>query len=472
MADKSSPSGSYVIARPAAFQARMAKLVGDPRHQFYKAMSDYDNYTSYEAAVGETAVSIPGLVMDPITGRDEILYARRRGWVRDADRKENKSTSETSRTAFKFMTAKEVNQAVAKFDGLTRDVFLNKYGYGYAKEYFLNVGGRHYDSKAILGVATNFLPNIARPLRNNEFSGGEHQVEKLLVRLGFTVDRIPSGVPPENPFERGKVYNRKRDIHAKFRGQERGGIATPTAAPFIFLFTGQQGTVFGYQDGMQSDGSFEYTGEGQTGDMTFTKGNKAIRDHAKDGKDMLLFETFKTKGQCRYLGSFVCDGWVLRMAQDKAGALRKAIVFKLVPLENIEAATAEIGSRPPPTAPLAELRQRAIAATASNPSGTVGKGQRNIYARSRDVRDYVLARAKGNCEACTVPAPFKRANGTPYLEPHHTRRVSDGGPDHPRWVGAICPTCHRHIHYGAGGAKLNDELQKRLGELEGPIADG
>ena len=112
-----------------------------------------------------------------------------------------------------------------------------------------------------------------------------------------------------------------------FGGQQQGGIATP-AEPFIFLFTGQQGSAYGYHDGMRADGIFEYTGEGQAGDMDFVRGNKAIRDHAENGKDLLLFETLKRKGHCRFLGSFVCDGWDIRPSTDKDGASRKVIVFQ------------------------------------------------------------------------------------------------------------------------------------------------
>lgn len=43
-------------------------------------------------------------------------------------------------------------------------------------------------------------------------------------------------------------------------------------------------------------------------------------------------------------------------------------------------------------------------------------------------------------------APFQRKDGTPYLEPHHIQRLADEGPDHPKWVGAVCPSCHREIH--------------------------
>ena len=80
------------------------------------------------------------------------------------------------------------------------------------------------------------------------------------------------------------------------------------------------------------------------------------------------------------------------------------------------------------------------------------QAQRTLYRRSQAVRINVLMRAQGSCESCKKPAPFARSDGTPYLEPHHTTRVSDSGLDYPKHVGAICPSCHREIHYGAEGA--------------------
>jgi 5-methylcytosine-specific restriction protein A len=72
------------------------------------------------------------------------------------------------------------------------------------------------------------------------------------------------------------------------------------------------------------------------------------------------------------------------------------------------------------------------------------------------------------CEACRKPAPYRRRDGTPYLEPHHTQRLSDGGPDHPRWVAAICPNCHAEVHHGMDGEAVNRRLQEALGVREGP----
>ena len=88
--------------------------------------------------------------------------------------------------------------------------------------------------------------------------------------------------------------------------------------------------------------------------------------------------------------------------------------------------------------------RRASARTLGEPpSSTVAK--RNVYQRSDDLKVYVLRRADGTCEGCEQPAPFLTTAGRPYLEPHHTRRLSDGGPDDYHHVIALCPTCHRRV---------------------------
>jgi hypothetical protein len=75
--------------------------------------------------------------------------------------------------------------------------------------------------------------------------------------------------------ELGQSYKRT-DLHKQYGGQRQGGISTPRRWPFLFLFTGKSGSHFGYEDNWH-DGLFLYTGEGQSGDMQFRAGNKAIR---------------------------------------------------------------------------------------------------------------------------------------------------------------------------------------------------
>ena len=67
------------------------------------------------------------------------------------------------------------------------------------------------------------------------------------------------------PFQIHGAYNRRADIHARYRGQQQGGIATPADVPGIFIFTGHGASKHGYADKLLPDGSYRYTGEGQIG---------------------------------------------------------------------------------------------------------------------------------------------------------------------------------------------------------------
>lgn len=71
------------------------------------------------------------------------------------------------------------------------------------------------------------------------------------------------------------------------------------------------------------------------------------------------------------------------------------------------------------------------------------------FKRNVDVIAEVLIRANGICEKCSKKAPFKRkTDGTPYLEVHHLKRLADGGEDTVANAIAVCPNCHRELHFG------------------------
>jgi len=44
-----------------------------------------------------------------------------------------------------------------------------------------------------------------------------------------------------------QIYNRRRDIHGKYGGQEQGGIITPAQHPLVFLVTGSSGPADGWR---------------------------------------------------------------------------------------------------------------------------------------------------------------------------------------------------------------------------------
>jgi 5-methylcytosine-specific restriction protein A len=260
--------------------------------------------------------------------------------------------------------------------------------------------------------------------------------------------------------EAGRVY-RRRELHDRFKGQRQGGISTPADRSEIFLFTGSSGASYGYEDFEDDAGVLHYFGEGQRGDMQFTGGNKAIRDHALAGKELLLFEQ-ERRGFVRYLGRRVCAGFEWKDGvPDVDLASRRAIVFQLVSEDSLTTpADPGLGEE--------ESLEALRAAASEGPaeSGTSKVSKRKVYRRSAALRRYVLARAKGGCEGCGQPAPFSTAEGSPFLEPHHVRRLSDGGPDHPAWVIALCPNCHARVHHGGDGVTYNETLKEKLTELE------
>ncbi|WP_459676146.1 HNH endonuclease [Acidisoma sp. 7E03] len=271
------------------------------------------------------------------------------------------------------------------------------------------------------------------------------------------------------PFVIHQTYVRRLDIHEPYGGQQQGGISTPARCPGIFIFTGHGANIIGYKDVFQADGTLRYTGQGQTGDMRMIAGNAAIRDHSTSGKDLLLFSQTKKGGRVRFEGLFVCAGWEIERQPDFNGKERDAIVFSLVPLRQTDFEANDLAVEPRTTLTLSELRKRAIAAAAPE-QGIQRSSATTLFRRSCDVRDYVLARANGTCEACKCPAPFSTANGKPYLEAHHIRRLSDGGPDDPHYVAGICPNCHRRAHHGSDHESFNKELLRLILAFESEMS--
>ncbi len=89
-------------------------------------------------------------------------------------------------------------------------------------------------------------------------------------------------------FNEGEVLKRAQ-IHDLYGGNRQNGISVSAKFPYIFIFSGKAGHQWGYQDRWISKDVFSYSGEGQSGDMEFTRGNLALRDHLSTGKRVFLF---------------------------------------------------------------------------------------------------------------------------------------------------------------------------------------
>lgn len=339
--------------------------------------------------------------------------------------------------------------------------------------YAIDFEGSLYPPKQIVSLATG--------LSVRQFSGGR-STNGYLESRGFKVVTLDHGelpAPGELPtFEIGLAYKRSTEITGRFGGSPQSGIAPSSQAPAVFLFTGDSGEKFGYTDRFDdATGVFFYTGEGQKGDMEMTRGNAAIANHASEGRALHVFRAQGKGKACIYLGEYCYGAHAVERGLDRSGIERNLIVFRLLPVSttsDIEAAGPvavpgvdhEDGHAPEES--LENLRRRALEAVSARPQGRDPKqAVRAIYDRSLHVKNYVLSRSAGFCELCEQKAPFLRRNaGTPYLEPHHINRLSDGGLDHPRYVAALCPNCHRQVHFGTDGAKQNSNLLHRIAALE------
>lgn len=139
----------------------------------------------------------------------------------------------------------------------------------------------------------------------------------------------------ELPYQVGALYNRRAEIHGLLGGQRQGGISTPKDHPYVIAFTGEAGKAHGYDDDWDDDHVLHYYGEGQSGDMQYTGGNRAIRDHQADGNKLILFQMMGHGKPYRYLGEFLCIGSYAKPdTQATRGPNRIAIVFRLVPVSD------------------------------------------------------------------------------------------------------------------------------------------
>jgi len=226
-----------------------------------------------------------------------------------------------------------VLQAIAEYDRIGQDAFLQRYGFGRARQYYLLHEGRRYDSKAIAGAAHDYQFPQLGALQAADFSGGEATVATKLRSLGFEV-RAEAADSGWN-IAVGQTLTR-RELQQRYGGAPFGGIEPSRTTPNVLLFTDPaSGERHGYFDGwVDDDECFHYTGEGTTGDQRFREGNKAIRDHVADGRSLRLFRANGT--QVTYLGAFTPDPerpYYLTDAPQSGGeGLRAVIVFRLRPV--------------------------------------------------------------------------------------------------------------------------------------------
>lgn len=127
------------------------------------------------------------------------------------------------------------------------------------------------------------------------------------------------------PFSPNQEIKRS-SIHDQYGGNRQSGISPCANFPYIFIFTGLSGHQHGYQDAWDNHKVFSYTGEGQSGDMEFVKGNLALREHLNTGKRVFLFQNTR-KAYVRFTCELEIIDFDFFSTHDSSGTTRQAIRF-------------------------------------------------------------------------------------------------------------------------------------------------
>lgn len=217
----------------------------------------------------------------------------------------------------------------------------------------------------------------------------------------------------ELPFEVGALYNRQKQIHGVFGGQQQGGISTPKEHPLVIAFTGEAGVSHGYHDFWDDDEVFHYFGEGQVGDMKYVAGNRAIGEHVKDGKTLVVFQMMGKGRPYRYLGRFMCQSSYVRPGTpDREGQPRSAIVFRLKSLE------ASLGLA------ASDTDQAEIDAATDDVSATSAWRETEVRTKQRLFRERLIGVEKGCRLTGIEDLRFLRASHIkPWAVSTHSERV-------------------------------------------------
>lgn len=149
---------------------------------------------------------------------------------------------------------------------------------------------------------------LTQPFATNPHRLTDQQWGALVAEVERTVTDAPEVQLPQNGgwgLEPGDEI-RRVDLHTRYGGSRQGGISPSKASNNVIVFTDPRtGEQHGYQDVWESEDHFRYTGEGQVGNQVFTRGNKAIRDHLREGRHLRLF--IGSRGIVRYAGEWILD---------------------------------------------------------------------------------------------------------------------------------------------------------------------
>ena len=354
------------------------------------------------------------------------------------------------------ITHAAVLEAIAEYDRLGQDEFLDKYGFDRARSYLLVHNGKAYDSKAVVGVAHGFLPG-QQALAARDFSGGEATVGRLLRGLGFTVQ--------VGELTAGRLVNLLTKLNV-YRSEGLPALYQPITLLWAVARAGQGEPRLVSWEETQRQVAALITRYGRPGE-----GDRVYYPVAALHNAGLWDLEIDSGTVPNAHGSSVPQRW-FEEHQPRSGLVRP--VYELM-WDSSEARAAavhvltetyfmgadpaallgELGLSGPQTGSPVEAALSARAAEYRRLCDRVDvfwTGRDSTRAdrmsadsiRSAAARQAVLLRSEGRCEnpSCTGDINDLTDSGAPILEIDHIHDLALGGPDDPAQMVALCPNCH------------------------------
>ena len=273
----------------------------------------------------------------------------------------------------------------------------------------------------------------------------------------------------------GEQFKDRIEVWSLFGGQWVQGVTKFENEEIVNVFFDEDGP---YADEIDHEtGAVEYRGKGLTGEQKLTEGNLLL-ENARLNKSAIRFWYKPSKG------NWVFKNWMAVVDRDNIeeedvqGNLAKRFLWYLEPVVSadkelwpIELTQAPIRDISIDEVILVKNSRNLLADYAriakeleDNPTTLAAslKPRTPQPRRRKRAKDIVVARAEGKCEndQCTGMPPDVKKDGTPLFQVDHIIQLSDGGPDQPDNMIALCPNCHTAKTLGRNKTEMTTRLKK------------
>lgn len=251
----------------------------------------------------------------------------------------------------------------------------------------------------------------------------------------------------------GDTFNNK-EISKIFQCGNQGGIRPSNETNSIIVILNYVKSI--YKDLCYGE-ERHIVASGTTGDQEIKRVNKSLFDALNIGnKTVYLFESFEFQ-KYTFAGKLIKAGEpYTRKDNDINGKLRKVWVFPTkIKFSDTDYITEELLLKRNEVNEqiVKNISDKDLINYINNKKQDLKNKKSISYRvilkkvdRCPYVKEYAHRRAKGFCQLCKNPAPFKTNALKPFLEVHHIIWLSKGGSDTIDNTVCLCPNCHRKMH--------------------------